>query len=535
MKYLDFLATLHHKLQPKNYVEIGIREGASFSLAEGIAIGIDPQFNIKHQTKSLAKLFRCKSDDFFDRYNLRDELYHQSCQLAFIDGLHLFEYALRDFRNIESYCEQESLIIFDDVRPRNPKEAERKPTGGAWTGDIWKIYYCLHKYRPDLKLSLIKTEPTGLLLVSNLDATNKNFWESYSNIFEEFVSSDFPEYPTNDYFNLFITPDFFWESGLFKNAKSSFEQKFNNIETNEDIYFLSKKTAHNSNYFYINFSNGTTNVKKHVRNNQVSLASTDLTKENLQSENNLTYKVQHFVITRFNILGVGGNSEKALSSSWLEHRYHLFQEFCIPSMKTQSVQDFSWFVLFDPRTDKGYLDKVISDEVIQPIFASKLPSALNQIKSFIHEDTDVLISSRLDNDDAIMSEYIKISREFSMAIYNQKEVLSLPYVINFRSGWELAVSENKLFSRDYPNNHFQSMISAKKSDQNPDFSMIINYHHSHVHKQFNTVNVVNHIPMWLIVVHDQNVGNTIKGNLLEDSQLELLQKYFGIKNRVSLT
>ena len=130
---------------------------------------------------------------------------------------------------------------------------------------------------------------------------------------------------------------------------------------------------------------------------------------------------------------------------------------------------------------------------------------------------------------------IKISREFSMAIYNQKEVLSLPYVINFRSGWELAVSENKLFSRDYPNNHFQSMISAKKSDQNPDFSMIINYNHSHVHKQFNTVNVVNHIPMWLIVVHDQNVGNTIKGNLLEDSQLELLQKYFGIKNRVSLT
>jgi Putative rhamnosyl transferase len=534
MKYLDFFSKLHDTLLPNNYVEIGIREGASLSLAKGLAVGIDPQFNIKHEIQCFAKLFRCKSDDFFAQYDLRTQLDHQSCQLAFIDGLHLFEYALRDFKNIEMYCEPESIVIFDDIRPRNFKEAGRQPTGGAWTGDIWKIYSCLHKYRPDLKLSLIKTEPTGLLLVTNLDSTNKTLWNTYNNIVGEFLAPDFPEYPNTDYFSLFIKPEFFLESEMFHNIKSRFDNKFNNIQINEDIYFKSRKITRKSksDFFYINFKDAVGTINNDVSNNQVSLESTDFTKINLQEENNLTYKVQHFIITRFNI-NLGAYSGKNISPSWLEHRANLFKEFCIPSVKQQSVQDFSWFVLFDPRTEKDYLDKIIIDEVIQPIFADNLPSALNQIKSFIHEDTDILISSRLDNDDAIMSEYIKASREFSLAIYNQKEVLSIPAVINFSSGWELA--KDQLFARYYPANHFQSMVSVKTSEKNPDFSMIINYHHSHVHKQFNVVNLVTNIPMWLIVVHAENIGNVVKGNPLDDRNLELLEKYFGIKNKVSFT
>lgn len=245
MKYKDFLSKIHEQLQPQYYVEIGIRQGVTLALSRGMSIGIDPSFNVNVETKSFAKLFRCTSDDFFKKYNLRHELNNKSCQLSFIDGLHLFEYALRDFRNIEIYSEQESVVIFDDVRPRNRKEAERQPTGGAWTGDIWKIYYCLQKYRPDLKLFPIQTQPTGLLIVTNLDPKNRNLWDSYDEIIDEFLNPEFPEYPSDDYFEQFTMPAEFLQSDIFFHVKMLFDQKFSRMEiepTQEYLQQAGKQT-----------------------------------------------------------------------------------------------------------------------------------------------------------------------------------------------------------------------------------------------------------------------------------------------------
>lgn len=240
MNYKEFLSKIHEQLKPQYYVEIGIRQGATLALSRGMSVGIDPNFNINVETQSFVKLFRCTSDDFFSKKNLRNELNNQSCEVSFIDGLHLFEYALRDFRNLEAHSEQESIVIFDDVRPRNEKEAERKQTGGAWTGDIWKIYGCLQKYRPDLKLFLIHTQPTGLLFVTNLDPNNRNLWDSYDEIIEEFLEPKFPEYPGNEYFEQFTMPEDFLQSDSFYDIKTLFNQKFSGLETKKNPVGLKK-------------------------------------------------------------------------------------------------------------------------------------------------------------------------------------------------------------------------------------------------------------------------------------------------------
>jgi hypothetical protein len=61
------------------------------------AIGIDPQPRLEHALGARMRLFTETSDAFFAGRDLRAELGGAAVELAFIDSMHLFEFALRDF------------------------------------------------------------------------------------------------------------------------------------------------------------------------------------------------------------------------------------------------------------------------------------------------------------------------------------------------------------------------------------------------------------------------------------------------------
>lgn len=156
-----FLAYVHEAVRPHVYAEIGVQHGTSLNLAHaaGRAFGIDPDPLVQQNGNQW--IYRMKSDDFFEH-----EHAIVSVDFGFIDGLHHYEQALRDFLNLERYCHNKSIIIFDDVLPRNQEEAARTQCPGDWTGDVWKVYGILKECRPDLTLTLIDTDPTGTLLVT---------------------------------------------------------------------------------------------------------------------------------------------------------------------------------------------------------------------------------------------------------------------------------------------------------------------------------------------------------------------------------
>jgi hypothetical protein len=89
--------------------------------------------------------------------------------LAFIDGMHLAEYALRDFINVERHAHWTSVVVFDDILPRSPSEAGRNRTAKEWTDDVYKVVEIFSHHRPDLILLRVSAQPTGLLLVLGLD------------------------------------------------------------------------------------------------------------------------------------------------------------------------------------------------------------------------------------------------------------------------------------------------------------------------------------------------------------------------------
>ena len=194
--YLDVLARVHAELSPRRYLEIGVRAGSSLGLASCPAVAVDPDPRVVVDPPAL--LYRQTSDDFF-RYDASEAL-AEGFDLAFIDGLHLFENALRDFMHIERFAGAETVVVVDDVLPNHPVQAQRERQSSVWCGDVWKLHDCLARYRPDLRLTLVDAEPSGLLLVSGLNPRNRTLWELYNPIVREYLS-DTHEAPPQAVFN----------------------------------------------------------------------------------------------------------------------------------------------------------------------------------------------------------------------------------------------------------------------------------------------------------------------------------------------
>jgi hypothetical protein len=184
----EFLEQLHDKLKPSVYLEIGVQSGASLRLAKHaeVAIGVDPKPAISEAgLPPNAMLYESTSDEFFSLTPPAMEI-----DLAFIDGMHLWEFALRDFMNIELAASSEGLVVFDDVLPYNRDIASRVQPEGDWTGDVWKIWPILLDWRTDLDIRLVDVQPTGLMLVRNLNRVNRVLWKNWKWINEQWAGRE---------------------------------------------------------------------------------------------------------------------------------------------------------------------------------------------------------------------------------------------------------------------------------------------------------------------------------------------------------
>jgi hypothetical protein len=203
--YGDVLLRLHTELKPSTYLEIGTRSGGTLKLANCNSIAVDPKFQITSDIigdKPCCMLFQSTSDDFFRDHNPA-ALLGGPIDVAFLDGMHLFEFLLRDFLNVELHCRPNSIIALHDCVPIDLWMAERVYTEECmkksrfeywWTGDVWKILPILKKYRPDLSIAVLDAEPTGLVLVSNLDPKSAVLADNYTAIVADYAALTLAEY-----------------------------------------------------------------------------------------------------------------------------------------------------------------------------------------------------------------------------------------------------------------------------------------------------------------------------------------------------
>jgi len=192
--YFKVLERILAELRPRTYVEIGVFQGDSLALVKppARAIGIDPDPKLIAPLAENHKVFADTSDDFFARHDLRLELGDRPVDLAFIDGMHHFEFALRDFANLERYCTRQSTILIHDCYPLDRETAVRDDGPPSfWSGDIWRLIVLLKKYRSDLEVHVVGAPPTGLAVVRNLDPDSRFLIENYEKLHDEFIQLDF--------------------------------------------------------------------------------------------------------------------------------------------------------------------------------------------------------------------------------------------------------------------------------------------------------------------------------------------------------
>lgn len=178
--YYGLLRRIHELRQPDLYVEIGVHEGHSLAFVQpGTRIvGVDPAPKVAEPPPDTTIVAETSDDFFANPAALRGE----AIDLAFADGLHLWEQTLRDVANLEQHSAPASVILIHDCNPIDEVTAARERTTAIWSGDVWKTVVALRRFRPDLSVVTADVEPTGLAIVTQLDPTNRVLFDQFDEI-----------------------------------------------------------------------------------------------------------------------------------------------------------------------------------------------------------------------------------------------------------------------------------------------------------------------------------------------------------------
>lgn len=198
--YIEYIKHIAKQSNCRGYLEIGTNSGASLAAVDCDSIAVDPDFQITLDVigkKQKCLMYQMTSDEFFDRHDPRILLGHE-IDVVFLDGMHLYEFLLRDIMNSERFCSKDSVIILHDCIPPTFEMTNRAMIDAVlnekyknyWTGDVWKVIPAIQKYRPDLKLVFVDCPPSGLVMITNCDSNSTTLRENFSTIVEEYSESD---------------------------------------------------------------------------------------------------------------------------------------------------------------------------------------------------------------------------------------------------------------------------------------------------------------------------------------------------------
>ena len=247
-------------------------------------------------------------------------------------------------------------------------------------------------------------------------------------------------------------------------------------------------------------------------------------------------ELQHFLLTRFNILLWRQDKErrKVRTTKWLEHRFSLFEKYCLPSVKNQTCQNFEWIVLFDSMTPDNFKGRIACYQKdcpqLIPIFVEPENgwrfAAIFQKEITKRLKAKRVISTYLDNDDALNIGFVE-DLQTRMSLFPDGTFLY------YDEGCQFYTEHKYLMRIHYPRNHFVSVVEDGNALT---LKGIYGYggHYSIDKREGTKVEHINCQPMWCEVVHEKNMINDanflLRTGVVRDE--DLLKSEFAIEEIV---
>lgn len=212
----------------------------------------------------------------------------------------------------------------------------------------------------------------------------------------------------------------------------------------------------------------------------------------------------HVVMTRFNMPTPGRESQIRGRPGWLEGRFDLFEQYCLPSMAAQTTRDFHWIIYFDEETPQVFRDRIEAAREVFPFTAfytgffpgEGWPRSLVEV---IPERTPWLLTTRFDSDDALAVDYVA---RMQAAVERASPAAACSF--NLTQG--IVIEGGRVYAHEHHSNAFASWFEPW--DEAARTAMSIN--HMQLAELGEIVQVAGPAG-WLQVVHGGNVSNKVRG------------------------
>ncbi len=217
-------------------------------------------------------------------------------------------------------------------------------------------------------------------------------------------------------------------------------------------------------------------------------------------------KKVHFLVTRFNVPAGWACTKSGggvLSESWLNDRFDVFDKVCFPSIQNQTNKNFIWLVYFDTLTPLVFKEKInaLKKKLVNfvPVYIGGmddfLPSVKSEIQLRLNSAAERLITTRVDNDDALHKDFIELVQDVNGPLP--------PYLIQILDGYQMQLDGGLLISRirKYFYNPFISLVELPEN-----FITVWDRQHESW-RGFSSVQIENK-PFWLQVSHSNNLKIT---------------------------
>ncbi|TPW26359.1 glycosyltransferase [Pararhizobium mangrovi] len=235
-------------------------------------------------------------------------------------------------------------------------------------------------------------------------------------------------------------------------------------------------------------------------------------------------KAELFILTRYAIRKSSWEERSPIATeegflAWFEERNRLFERWCLPSVAAQTKLPKKWILAFDetrrPHVER-FLDRLtLGRDIIEPAWQdtsgakpeSDSRLCARRVSELLNPKSDYVITTRLDNDDAIHPDFLRIALKYCTALahrYPQEPDMWVTFPFGAQK------TNDTVSAYLYSYNPFVIRMQTREAFVSDRSAGSLHGNHTRLKETGHSHFALTNEPMWLQIIHEGNLRNREK-------------------------